>query len=369
MTEERALATIEEITELLSIEGADSIQIAKVRGWDVVVRIGEFQVGDIVIFFEIDSFLPLDDPRFTFLAPRGARKNPEGVEGHVLKTAKMRGIYSQGLVLPLRDFPELSRLPLEDFLSISEPVDDDPSYRVAKVGVDVTKFIPGLEKWDPPIPAELAGSAKGPFPSVIRKTDEERIQNMPWVFEPDEDLDGYWIATEKIDGSSMTVYIKDGVPGVASRNWDLEETSHNSMWKLARELGLITWLAEYYPTGYAAIQGEIFGPGIQGNPLDVKEVQFRVFTILDSETGDIPRGFWPIGDEDFGAEPVPLHSLPYPTSIEEALEQVENLKSKINPQRPVEGVVWRNTRASHFKNGARASWKAISQRYLLKHDR
>ena len=370
MTEERSLATLETITELRPIENADAVQIAKVRGWDVVVRIGDFQVGDTVIFFEIDSFLPLDDPRFTFLAPRGARKNPEGVEGHVLKTAKMRGIYSQGLVLPWTDFPETME-PADWDMDQTETLEGFPGLRVQKIGSDVTRYIEGLEKWDPPIPAELAGSAKGAFPSFLRKTDEERVQNMPYVFDSDPDLDGGWIATEKIDGSSMTVYIKDGEVGVASRNWDLEETSHNTMWKLAHELGIISWLKHYYPTGWAAFQGEIFGPGIQGNPLDVKTVQFRVFNMIESEMGDVHRSWWPEpdGDEGFIAEPVPVHKLPYPGTIEEALEQVENLPSLINPQRPIEGIVWRNTRATHFKNGARASWKAISQRYLLKHDR
>lgn len=347
-TEERALATVERISELRPIEGADSIQIAKVRGWDVVVRIGEFKVGDQVVYFEIDSFLPLDDPRFTFLAPRGARKNQEGVEGHVLKTAKMRGVYSQGLVLPVKDF-------LEEF-----------AFEKIKVGDDVTGLIPGLEKWDPPIPAELSGSAKGAFPSAFRKTDEERIQNLEWVFT--DELQTGWYATEKIDGSSMTVYIRDGEVGVASRNWDLEETSHNTMWKVAHELGILEWLKTFYPDGSAAFQGEIFGPGIQGNPLNVKEVQFRVFT-MQADGKDVPRGFWPDEGEGFFAKPVPIHKLPYPTSIEEALAQVENLKSLINPERPVEGVVWRNWYRTQFSNGARASWKAISQRYLLKHDR
>lgn len=352
MTEERALATVEEITELVPIEGADSIQIAKIRGWDVIVRIGEFEVGDPVIYFEIDSFLPLSDPRFLFLAPRGCRKNPEGVEGHVLKTAKMRGKYSQGLALPVEQF-------LQDLGG------------VAMTGEDVTDMIPGLEKWDPPIPAELAGFAKGAFPTSFRKTDEERIQNMPWLFEESAspDLAGGWVATEKIDGSSMTVYIKDGEYGVASRNWDIEETSHNSMWKLAHELDLFgimgNWAHTLDPSLPVAVQGEIFGPGIQGNPLDVKEVQFRLFTVQIAGA-DIPRSMWP---ENVLALSVPVHNLPYPGTIEEALAQVENLKSLINPQRPVEGVVWRNTRAASFPNGARASWKAISQRYLLKHDR
>lgn len=351
MTEERALATIEYISELRPIENADSIEIAKVRGWDVVVRIGDFTLGDMVVFFEIDSFLALDDPRFAFLAPRGARKNPEGVEGHVLKTAKLRGIYSQGLVLPLSEF-------LGDFAG---------HYDRVGPGSDVTDLIPGLEKWDPPIPAELAGSAKGAFPSIFRKTDEERIQNMPFVFDSYEELNGGWLATEKIDGSSMTVYYNYGERGVASRNWDIEETSHNSMWKIAHEMGLFEKIESWFvdPEHEIALQGEIFGPGIQGNPLDVKQVQFRLFTIqVDRE--DLPRSLWPAWAWDIA---VPVHNIVYPRSQEEALEQVDNLKSLVNPQRAVEGIVWRNTRAATFPNGARASWKAISQRYLMKHDR
>ena len=340
---ERALATVESIDALIPIENADSIEIARIRGWDVIVRKGDFVEGDTVVYFEIDSFLPLSDERFAFLAPRGCRKNPEGVEGHVLKTAKMRGKYSQGLALPLSDFPEIG---------------------VWSYGADVTDYIKGLEKWEPPIPNELAGSAKGAFPSVFRKTDEERIQNIAWVFDDDSGPDG-WVATEKIDGSSMTVYLLNDEVGVTSRNWDLEETSFNTQWKLAHALGLIERLQGMKHLPEVALQGEIFGPGIQGNPLQVKEHSFRLFTIQVNRE-ELPRVLWP----DWATElAVPIHPLPYPQSIEEALEQVENLPSLINPQRPVEGVVWRNTHSSKFSNGARASWKAISQRYLLKHDR
>lgn len=369
--EERALATLEAIEELSPIENADAIELARVRGWSVVVKKGEFKVGDLVVYFEIDTFLPLDDPRFAFLAPRGARKNPEGVEGHVLKTARMRGVYSQGLVMPWSDFPETMEPEGWD-MTQTEPVDEDHSgLLVQKIGSNLTPYIKGVEKWDPPIPAELAGSAKGAFPSIFRKTDEERIQNLPWLFEESAhpDLAGGWVATEKIDGSSMTVFIRDGEEGVASRNWDIEETSHNSMWKLARELDLHQKMRDWYPAfledAEIALQGEIFGPGIQGNPLQVKDVQFRLFTIqYDRE--ELPRNLWPDWALDIA---VPVHDLPYPEGQEEALAQVENLKSLINPQRPVEGIVWRNTRSATFPNGARASWKAISQRYLLKHDR
>lgn len=358
MTTDRKLASVEQITAVEPVENSDNLDVVSILGWKVVTRRGEFSVGDFVVYFYIDSFLPLDDPRFAFLAPRGARKNPEGVEGHVLKTAKLRGVYSQGLVMSYHDFPE-----------IWHP--DGYLYPEDYPQGGYTSRIPGLEKWDPPIPAELAGSAKGPFPSAFRKTDEERIQNMPWVFEKRHapTLEGGWVATEKIDGSSMTVYIRDGEHGVASRNWDIEDTSHNSMWKLARELDLFGIMADWAhrvdPSLPVAFQGEIFGPGIQGNPLQVKDVQFRLFTVQIAGS-DVPRDMWP---ENVLALSVPVHDLPYPSSVEEALDQVENLKSLINPERPVEGVVWRNTRSAAFPNGARASWKAISQRYLLKHDR
>lgn len=351
--DQRALATVEEITELRPIEGADSIEVARIRGWDVVVRIGDFEVGDLVVYFEIDSFLPLDDPRFTFLAPRGARKNQDGVEGHVLKTARLRGVYSQGLALPFMDF--------EDEIFSKEGF--------AFLGMDITPSIPGLEKWDPPIPAELSGSAIGGFPGTFRKTDEERIQNMLYALDSHPDLDGGWYATEKIDGSSMTVYIEGEKNGVAGRNWDFEDTKFHSMWNLAREHDLHTkireWASAEGKPESIAVQGEIFGPGIQGNPLNVKTHQFRIFTVQTNRE-DTPREAWPEWAKDLA---VPVHPLPYPQTPEEALDQVESLKSLINPERVVEGIVWRNTKGTRFPNGSRASWKAISQRYLLKHDR
>src|SRR5262245_53917451 len=96
---ERKLVTLEKIAALEPIPGADAIDAATVRGWTVVVKKREFQLGEDVVYFEIDSFLPLDDERFAFLEPRGS-KTVEGVRGHVLKTVRLRGVYSQGLVLP-----------------------------------------------------------------------------------------------------------------------------------------------------------------------------------------------------------------------------------------------------------------------------
>src|SRR5690606_38901714 len=105
-------------------------------------KLGEFAVGDRCVYFEVDTLLDVADPRFEFLAPRGVRTDTDGVYGHVLKTARFRGQYSQGLVLPLEAFPELAG---------------------ADVGDDVTDLLPVI-KWAPPIPANIAGSVRGPLP-------------------------------------------------------------------------------------------------------------------------------------------------------------------------------------------------------------
>lgn len=205
---DRRLATVENITEITPIADADAIELAHVRGWNVVVRKGEFSPRDLVVYLEVDSFLPIEDPRFAFLAARGVHTNELDVQGHVLKTARLRGQYSQGIVLPYALFPEVSG---------------------HTPGEDVTGFIAGLEKWDPPLPAELAGVARGNFPTRFHKSDEERVQNVEAFL--DGALGVEWVATEKIDGTSITVYVDGDDYGVASRNLDLVENPENALWK------------------------------------------------------------------------------------------------------------------------------------------
>ena len=336
----RRLATVETIAAIKPIPEADSIETARVRGWDVVVRKGEFQAGDTVLYIEVDAFLYLSDPRFAFLGPRGIRKDEAGHPGHVLKTAKLRGQYSQGIVFGLDDFPELAEYP---------------------AGSDVTNIL-NVVKWDPPLPAELAGIARGPLPGWIVKTDEERIQNLPSLL----DAGGNWIATEKIDGTSMTAWVNGDDEGVSSRNLDILRGDGNSMWSMALALDLHGRLRAAGTR--AVVQGELYGPGIQGNPLQVKQVSFAVFTVqIDGR--EVPRAGW---SEWMLNMSVPVYDLTYPGNIEEALAQADGIKSVVNPERPAEGIVWRNAAAASVTVDGlqtRASWKAISNRYLMKHDR
>jgi len=240
---ERKLASIQVIADIRPIEGADAIEVARINNWDVVVakNVGH-KVGDYVVYCEIDSFLPVRE-EFEFLR-KSSFKRMGDQEGFRLKTIRLRGQVSQGLILPISIFGDFGWTAYE--------------------GLDVTERL-GIVKYEPPIPAELAGKVRGNFPGFLRKTDEERVQNLTkdyakWV---EEGLDFY--VTEKLDGSSATFYLNGDVFGVCSRNLDLEETEGNTFWKVARELKLEEKLRENGQN--LAIQGELIGEGIQGNPV------------------------------------------------------------------------------------------------------
>lgn len=240
----RKLASVQKILSLSPIEGADKIELARVLGWNVVVEKDKYKVGEMVVYCEIDSILPKRE-EFMFLEPRGMR----------IRTIKLRGQVSQGICFPLSVLPEN--------LNIEEDM-------------DVT-FELGVIKYEPPIPANLAGRVKGNFPSFIPKTDETRVQTMQ------KELNKYvghsCYITEKLDGSSATFYIKDGSFGVCSRNLDILESEDNSFWKVARELNIEEKLKQL--NGNYAFQGELIGEGVQKNKYGLKGQTVRFFNIFD----------------------------------------------------------------------------------------
>lgn len=334
----RKLATIRRIDELNPIEGADKIEVATVGGWKVVCQKGLYTVGDVAVYCEIDSFIP------TTIAPFLTRdghypKTYEGVEGERLRTIKLRGQISQGLLLP---FDVLRNA------VVSLGVDDDVSELL------------GIIKWDPPMPAQLTGVAKGNFPSQIPKTDQERCQNLKKEIR--NSIGESFQVTEKLDGSSMTVYLIDGVFGVCSRNLDLKESEGNTFWKVARELDLETKMRNL-PDNFA-IQGELIGEGIQKNPYNIKGHEFRVYDMYDILVGAYlpPRQVFNTC-EKFGLQHCPViddNIILFDTdTIEHLLELAED-KSALNSKVEREGLVFKS-------NIGGFSFKAISNKFLLKH--
>lgn len=341
---ERKLASIQRIAEIKPIENADAIEAVRVNGWWVVAKKGEFQVGSWCVYFEIDSWIPEHIAPFLIKNPEKVREF-NGVRGERLRTIKLRGQISQGLVLPVTQFTEF---PME--------AEDE--------GRDVTEIL-GIQKWEAPINPQLAGIARGNFPSFIPKTDQERVQNLSRdireAFQNQETFE----VTVKLDGSSITVYFKDGDIGICSRNINLKISDDNkgsTFIKTAFETGLVDALTEYGKN--IAIQGELMGPGIQGNRENFGEHQIYVYAIWDidnqrylfpSERGYV---FDTLVDRGFTGHHVPMFHLKMTlssASIDNILQLAEG-PSLYNPVR--EGLVFK----SHERD---FSFKAISNTFLL----
>ena len=191
---ERKLASVQRIASIRPIEGADAIEVARINNWDVVVKKNEFKEGELCVYFEIDSFLPIRE-EFEFLRKSSFKKMGDQ-EGFRLKTIRLRGQVSQGLVVPITILNGdyiigISQQPHGDQLQLG-PYDDA---LVIEEGADVTELL-GVEKYEPPIPAELSGKVKGYFPSFIHKTDEERVQNLVKEYAQwkEQDLDSFFIS-------------------------------------------------------------------------------------------------------------------------------------------------------------------------------
>jgi RNA ligase (TIGR02306 family) len=342
----RKLASIRTISDILPIAGADMIELAIVDGWNVVVaKEAGHQIGNKVVYCEIDSFLPVE-PEFEFLRKTSFKKMNE-VEGFRLKTIKLRGQISQGLILSLPD--AINVIKRRQFHIDSELI---------SVGLDVTELL-GIQKYEPPIPADLAGKVKGLFPSFLRKTDEERIQNLKTEYEEWRTSGKTFYVTEKLDGSSATFYIKDDVFGVCSRNLELLETEGNTFWKVARELDLETKMRNF--GGDFSLQGELIGNGIQGNPYKITGQSVRFFNVFDIESSEyLSLHQFKFITNTLGLETVPVlnEDFTLPKEVDELLSYAEN-KSVLNPQFDREGVVIRSTDRT-------VSFKCISNKFLLK---
>ena len=328
----RKLATIREIKELLPIEGADRIELAIVDSWKVVVSKG-LTVGDRVCYCEIDSFLPIK-PEFEFLRKSCYKKLVDGTEGFRLKTVKLRGQISQGLCIPLNELPQLAQ---------------------NQVGEDVSEIL-GITKWEPLIGVSLSSDAKGSFPVFLKKTDEERIQNLTKEYQ--EYLTGgkQFYATEKLDGSSATFYLRDGEFGVCSRNLELKESENNSFWKVAKNLNIKEKL-KTLPFN-ACLQGELIGEGIQGNPYKIQGQDVRFFNLFNIDTYEY-LSIEELSKFCQGVDLliVPNYDFALPQTIDELL-LIADGKSVLNREMDREGLVIRSI-------DNKISFKAISNKFLL----
>ena len=381
---ERALAHIEKIEWIRPIEGADNIELIGVLGWVCIAKKGEFNVGDLAVYVEIDSKCPSEDERFAFLESKHYKVK-------TMKLGKFK-VISQGLALPITLFPELNDKATgtdvtetlkitysceEDIKRKSNKVDPEAKYKAManrrpklfkhpivrkimryKLGRKIMFLIFGRKKDNPK-----------EFPKWIVKTDETRIENAPFYLESTDK----WIKTEKLDGTSCTYAVEKGKRNkyefiVCSRNVRQadrnQETYHDSniYWELADKYDIEKVLTDFATKNSydrVVLQGEGVG-SVQGNPYKFTENQLFVFNLVVNGTrlGTVEMAEF---CKQNGLTHVPIISTEYalPKTMEEMKLEADGY-SEINPKVKREGFVYRSV-------DGQQSFKNVSREYLLKH--
>jgi len=330
----RSLVTIQKVKGISPIPDSDFLELAHVMGWQCVAKKNEFKEGDLGVYFEVDSFLPIDE-RYEFLRASSYRDNIDNGEGFRIRSMKMRGQLSQGLLLPLEKFPEL---------------------KDCAVGDDVTEIL-NVKKWYIPETANSGGTIIGERPYGIPASDEIRIQS---ALELLDELKGkpYYITT-KMDGTSGIVYYIDGKIGCCSRNKEIKDEEDALYWLPVYKYRLKEKFAKLGKN--LVITGEIIGPGIQKNKLRLPEIEWNVFDVKDADA----NRYLAYDDaikmcEELGLKTVPLEERgeAFDYSMETLLEKA---KGKYPSGLDKEGIVVRYTVSPKA-----VSFKVLNNDFLLK---
>jgi hypothetical protein len=364
----RKLASIQKIVSIVPIVGADLIEKATVLGWELVIaKKDNFKVGDLCVYCEIDSILP-EKPEFEFLRERKFR----------IKTIKLKGQVSQGIAFPLSILPKGNYKEDQDVTELIGVKKYDPQAEFERTeqlrlaGIDKNRMDKFLKRyaWYRRL---IFKPTKTPFPSFIKKTDEDRIQLFPNCC---EDWKGVkFVATEKLDGQSGTYFVipnpkkglfrKKWLFGVCSRNFQLLKPNNSSYWTIAKDLNLEKLMighSEQYNKGLI-VQGEIIGSKVQGNKYGRSGYEFYVFNVFEYFKGErisFDQTTQIYFCERYKLNHVPVLAYDYflPASIPEAVETARLTSVLTNI--PREGLVIRNYKEN-------ISFKIVNPDFLLKY--
>lgn len=386
INDKRALAYTARVEEVKEIPGYDRVEHARVGAgwWCIVSKSDNFKPGDLCVYFEVDSKVPANDERFAFMEKRNYK----------VKTLRMCKVYSQGLIMPITAFPEITttdeHVDVTDVLHITYAVEEDnarkngdPNAKYTSMKARHKKLFkhPLVKKimryeWGRKLMFFFFGKKKDnprTFPThfqFIHKTDEERCENLPWVLGYKDPL----IVTEKLDGTSSTYILEKKGRNkyefyVLSRNVRQQDENqqtyhdHNIYWDMAFKYDIENKLKQYLEENdldYVCIQGESVG-SVQGNPLQLSEDDLYVFNFIRSDKGRIPSNEGKLIVEEMGMKWVPILDLAFymPNDMEEFKVMADG-KSVVNPKVDREGIVLRDPKTDF-------SFKNVSRKYLLKH--
>jgi len=362
----RHLASVQRVSDIRPIEGRDRIEQCRINGWNVIIKKGEFDEGDLAVYVEIDSVLP-EQPEYEFLRPKKFR----------IRTMKMAGVLSEGIcfpltVLPAREEPYVLGEDVTSLMGVTkyEPQDaEEKTLAPASPKKTLMERLPLMRfRWY----RRLFGSTqkrRGGFPDEVPKTDETRIQNMPFIL---DDKKTEWVATEKIDGTSATYLLRRHrrflLPDhfefvVCSRNMNLAK-GNSVYWEIAEKFGIEQMLRNIIAMDdWVAVQGEIIGPKIQGNKYGRTEPDFYAFNLLRPNGG---RQSWRRSSsingqytlQEYGIKWVPILDCGFilPDTVDEVLQMAHGDSEIGDTLR--EGIVFRST------DGVR-SFKAVDPDFLI----
>ena len=345
----RKLASIQKIWKIEPIEGADRIEIAHVLGWQCVVNKGQFKPMDLAVYFEIDSFLPIR-PEFEFMRSSSYKKNDIMGEGFRLRTMKFRGQVSQGLLLPINQFPELSG--------------------EWELGADVTEMLQ-VRKWEIEERATTGGTVIGTLPYCVPHTDETRVQAEPELIQEFAGLQ-YYIST-KMDGSSHSICVDENGFHVTGHNYEYKDDGNSDFYKLVNERGYkdkLMAFAQKEGLNSITIQGEFCGAGIQKNRLKLVKPEWYVFTIMENgKRVGLSRMLEICLALDFVHVPIEEKGIDLPSKYPTVEALLERADGDYPNGGKKEGIVIRPVEpVFSYRISGDLSMKVVSNKYLLKND-
>ena len=345
----RKLASIQRIWKIEPIEGADRIELAYVLGWQCVVNKGQFRPMDLAVYFEIDSFLPIR-PEFEFMRATSYKNTELMGEGFRLKTLRFRGQVSQGLLLPIPEFPEI-------------PAD-------AEAGTDVSEIL-GVRKWEVEERATTGGTVIGELPRTVPHTDETRVQAEPELIGEFAGLD-YYIST-KMDGSSHSIGADEEGFHVTGHNYEYKDDGSSDFYELVKARGYREKIEAFRAKeglDSFIVQGEFCAPGIQQNRLKLKAPEWYVFTVIENgkRTG-LDRMLEICSQLGFNTVPIEETGTDLPSKYPTVAALLERADGNYPNGGKKEGIVIRPVTPVYSKKLCTwLSMKVVSNKYLLKND-
>ena len=372
----RNLASVQLIKDIRPIEGADKIEVCDILGWHcVIAKKDNFKIDDKVVYIEVDSIVP-EKPEFEFLRDRK----------FIVKTIKLRGQISQGLVIPFSFLPKGNYNVGDDVTEVLgitkyEPDEFNVIPVISKSNAGWRQYVPHyvkdfIFKISPALGRALftVKMRKYNWPSFIPKTDETRVQVLQKLLT--EEKGKIYYGTEKIDGSSTTYYYNKGTFGVCTRSMGVKiegNTQGGIVGALVKfvkdnnvEKKLTDWCVKN--SRNIALQGELHGNGIQGNKYALKGNDVRYFSVYDIDN----QRYLPIKEElkiveELGLKFVPIVYKDFILidDIDELVKLAEGT-SVLNPKTQREGIVWRPVEPR--ADGVHTSFKSINPNFLIKYN-